>query len=66
MFRLRRIQTLIWNAACALAGRRRPRAEQHHVDEHTYRSDTRRMGVTMTDTLRDRMRPRWFRIYRGD
>ncbi|MCC6360547.1 MAG: hypothetical protein IT450_17555 [Phycisphaerales bacterium] len=58
---------LIVGAIAALLGRRRRRT----IDAATARridfpTQTRRMGLTMTEPLRDRLRPRWLRLSNRD
>lgn len=47
-----------------LRSRSRPRASPAQVRRHLFCENTARMGLRMTELLRDRMRPRWLRLRR--
>jgi len=59
-----RAATLIWNLGGLLGSRRRPVATPEDVRRFEYRTQTRGMGLRLTEWLRDRLRPRWLRIRR--
>ncbi|QOJ15642.1 MAG: hypothetical protein HRU75_13765 [Planctomycetia bacterium] len=57
--------TIVWMLAVWISSlwrRRASAAELRRAAGH--RQSTQRMGVTMTPTLRDRLRPRWLRVRR--
>ncbi len=53
---------LLWQVG-SLFGRSRT-AGPADVAAHDYRTQTRRMGVTMTDRIRDAFRAKWLRLRR--
>jgi len=54
----------LWWLAVRVAGRRRVPACEADVRRFLYRHLTQRMGVRMTEALRDRLRQRWLRVVR--
>lgn len=56
--------TAAWRGACWIAVRRRSRASARGFAEREMRSQTRGMGLRMTEGLRDRLRPAWLRLRR--
>ena len=55
---------MLWQMG-SLFGRKRAVTEED-VAAQEYRSQTRQMGVTMTDRIRDAFRPKWLRIRKQD
>ncbi|MEP0845992.1 MAG: hypothetical protein HRF50_04115 [Phycisphaerae bacterium] len=51
----------LWRACTWLASRRRAVASESQVRRHVFRDQAARMGLGMTELLRDRYRPRWLR-----
>lgn len=52
----------LWRCGTAIASlRRRPCPTQVETNRLIYRDQTRRTGVTITEFLRNRLRPRWMR-----
>lgn len=45
---------------------RRPRIRPRDYAPHLYRSQTRGMGLRLTEWLRNRLRPRWLRVRRAE
>ncbi len=55
---------LIWIVAVWFASRRRARPRPEDYSAHLYRTQTRGMGLRLTEWLRDRLRPGWLHIRR--
>jgi hypothetical protein len=54
-----------WEFAIWLSSRRARPVHDRDVARHLYRSQTRGMGLRLTDWARDRLRPRWLRVRHG-
>jgi len=56
----------LWSMVTWLKARRPPNVRPEDVRRHLYRWQTRGMGLRMSEWLRDRLRPRWLRLRRGN
>ena len=63
-FRLR-LRRWAWTLGTWWAARRRPALTRDALGAHDYRTQTRGMGLRMTEWLRDLLRPRWLKLHRG-
>ncbi len=55
-----------WRIGTWLAAKRRLRARPQDVHRQLYRTQTRGMGVRVTEWLRNRLRPGWLRLHPGE
>lgn len=56
----------VWSAARLVASRRRLRFTRADAAGLDFRTQTRGMGLRMSEWLRDRLRPRWLRLRRPE
>jgi hypothetical protein len=63
---LRHGSRLAWLLLTWLAARRRRRGSAGQYQRHIFRTQVRGAGIRMTEFLRDRLRPGWLRVRRGD
>ncbi len=58
----RRLLSRLWDLGTWLAARRPIEAGADDYRRFDYRTQTRGMGLRMTDWLRNRLRPRWLKL----
>ncbi len=62
----RQVGGAAWALAVWLSARRAARADGDAHRRLDFRTQTRGMGLRLTEWLRDRMRPGWLRVRRDD
>jgi hypothetical protein len=61
----RRLARALWSAASWCAGRRRATWARADFERHWFRSQTRGMGLGLSEWARNRLRIRWLRLRRS-